>query len=304
MWQLSIKPLSGNHHELLGQWLEQWQALAITVQDSGHRPVMIDGDFFDQYVLTALFDPDCDRQEIELRLRLLLVTLRPDLSEQPDLQWHLLADQDWQQSWQQHSSAIAIEDRLLVLPTWLDLPPEWQQRPVIRIDPQMAFGSGSHETTYGCLQQLAHAAQQQPLGTVLDVGTGSGILAIAALHLGATAVVATDCDEVAVATCLDNARLNGYRSVEEGGPLHCYQRADIPEGCFDVIVANLLAGIITDLLPTLVQALSPDGLLILSGLLIEQTQAIIDRCHQSGLQQVDREQLGDWVVLSARRRPL
>ena len=306
MWELVIGPLRQETTEVLA-WLESYPFLALTIGDAGKKPVFSGQEAFAASNITALMDDadvlePADRYDMEIQLRLLLAALAEPGA---DVQWRCVVEENWQESWKSHCHPIEVRDSLVVLPTWLDPLPEWQHRQMIRIDPEMAFGTGSHETTFGCLDALVNLAKQRSpygLGSVLDIGTGSGILAIAALHLGASRVVATEIDPIAVETCYKNIQINGYAPPS----FSCEYRPDLPAGPFDVVVGNLLMDVIVDFLSpaagrSLVEVMAPGGEVILSGLLIEQVDLVQQACSNAGLQEIHVIQWQDWAVVTATK---
>jgi ribosomal protein L11 methyltransferase len=301
MWELTVEPLLHGTEGDLAALLETYPLAALTIADVGSRPVFSDQERFAGSRLVALVDraahPEVDLAMLEVQTRLWLaasgettatVCCRP------------VPEQNWQESWKEQYHPIEIGPHLVILPTWL--PEEaWIGRLLVRIDPEMAFGSGHHETTHGCLRALVDRAASGPLGNVLDIGTGSGILAIAALKLGARHVFATDLDPVAVTTCQKNATLNGYTDRE----LHCELRHDLPDGRFDVVVANLLLDTILLLLgpdsqPAIPDVVAEGGIVIFSGLLAGQVDRVRDACRAHGLESVECILAGEWAIVTAR----
>ncbi len=179
-----------------------------------------------------------------------------------------LAEEDWANAWKEHYHVLRISRRLVIVPTWRDYQPPVDDV-VIHLDPGMAFGTGLHPTTRACLERLEDTVA--PGMSVLDVGTGSGILALAAARLGATRVVALDMDPVAVAAAQANVVHNGLARVIEvrQGSLPLAR----PER-FDIVVANIIARVIAELAPALAQAVRSGGVLIASGIISERAAAV------------------------------
>jgi ribosomal protein L11 methyltransferase len=197
------------------------------------------------------------------------------LTPQP-LQWFPQEDEDWSLSWKQHWLPDPVGERLLILPAWLTLPEEHGQRLVIRLDPGSAFGTGGHPTTRLCLEALERLAARRPGGLaglrVADLGCGSGVLALAALKLGADAVTAVDLDPLAETATRQSASLNG---VEPAGRLRVGRGsiealAELQEARADLLLCNILAPVIEALAPSFSTVLAPEGQGFLSGLLVEQ----------------------------------
>jgi ribosomal protein L11 methyltransferase len=205
----------------------------------------------------------------------------------------------WATAWRAHTTTTRV-GRLLIRPSWVRAAP----RPgdvVVAIDPGMAFGTGMHASTRLALRGLAQALGRRPGAAVYDVGTGSGILAIAAAALGARAVWAVDSDPVATAAARANARLNGYARrvrVVDGSGL-----GGVP-GRADVIVANIVADTIVELLPDAGTRLVPGGVFVGSGITTGRVRAVLGAGRAAGLQQAAVLREGDWraVVFSARPR--
>ncbi len=209
-----------------------------------------------------------------------------------------LAQEDWLNAWKAHYHALEISPELAVVPSWEAA--GWSgpegQFPLV-IDPGVAFGTGVHETTVLCLRALVKLA---PGKTVLDVGTGTGILAIAAARLGAARVVALDLDPAAVGVARDNVAQNGVQdavSVLQSDLVAAVSGT----GTFDVVVANLLAGLVERLLPEVSRMLPPGGRLLASGLVQSQAQRVADAMRRHGFADIEEERIGDWVLLAGVR---
>jgi ribosomal protein L11 methyltransferase len=233
---------------------------------------------------------DPDREKIALGLQLLSMAAGDAFSD-ISISWLSIEEKDWANAWKEHAKPVATGQRLLILPSWLESDSNLQ-RMVIRMDPEMAFGSGSHETTRGCLEALEKIANNRSLGHVLDMGTGSGILAIGASMLGADLVTAIDNDPIAVETARKNCQLNKVDSNIS------IKRAETPPpGEFSTIVANILAEVLVNIQTSLVSALAPGGSLVLSGILDEQACEVIDAYTKCGLLKTDTLAMGEWVTL-------
>ncbi len=202
-----------------------------------------------------------------------------------------LASANWAEAWKADYAPMRIGERLLIVPSWC----EAESQPgdlVITLDPGMAFGTGLHPSTRLCLVALEGLVAD---GTsVLDVGTGSGVLAIAAARCGAASVMACDTDPTAVAVAQENAQLNGVEVTITAGSVD-----EVPPGRFDVVVANILAGVITRLAPHLADRLAASGTLIVSGILNEQADDVALGLEAAGLAVTGRTIEGDWVALTA-----
>ena len=210
-----------------------------------------------------------------------------------------IADQNWMEAWKQYYKPISIGQRLIIVPVWLDSPEP--ERIPIKIDPGMAFGTGTHPTTQLCLELLEQSLVAHHATHIIDIGCGSGILSIAALKLGVENALGVDIDIESVNNSRENAEKNGIGdefiigqgSVSEvlGGQ---FQYTDAP-----LVVANILAPIIIRLFGDgLADLAEPGGSVILSGILQEQEQKVIDVAQAKGLVLNGRKQMGDWVALT------
>jgi len=211
-----------------------------------------------------------------------------------------LADQNWMEVWKIRYQPIPIGKRLIIVPAWLESPDA--SRISIKIDPGMAFGTGTHPTTQLCLELLESCTPKD--GDVIDIGCGSGILSVAALKLGAGFALGVDIDEASVKASRENADANDIpadRFVIGLGSV-----TEVLAGRFQIrnaplVLANILAPIIIRLFDMgLADLLSPGGALILSGILAEQAEGVIFSSKANGLKLVEKHQIGDWVALLVR----
>jgi ribosomal protein L11 methyltransferase len=213
----------------------------------------------------------------------------------PRIDVDTIADDGWAENWKAHFPPLAIGERVYVHPPWVNHVPTG--RVGIVLDPGMAFGTGHHASTRGCLVLLERALTAAPGARVLDVGTGSGILAIAAAKLGAAEVWAVDTDPDACAVARDNAVVNRVDRVVHiaTGDLNA------APGTFAIVVANLLAGLLIEAAAALAARLRPGGIVIGAGILREEASAVLRAWRAAGL--TDDGDLADdeWIALSARR---
>lgn len=203
-------------------------------------------------------------------------------------------DEEWATSWKQYYKPIPVGDRLLVKPSWETADPAFRDRLVIELDPGMAFGTGTHETTTMCMEILAEADLSGK--RVVDVGSGSGILAIAAARLGALTVEALDYDPMAVKVARENVERNGVVGVVK------VRQSDLlgaVEGQYDVIVANIIARIIIAALPSVAEHLKPGGLFIASGIIREKADRVAHELADRGFLVMERREAGEWVAFVA-----
>lgn len=202
----------------------------------------------------------------------------------------VVADQAWAESWKDHFPPLAIGSRLFIHPPWVtDIP---AGRLGIAIDPGMAFGTGHHPSTRGGLVLLERHLEAKPNGRVLDVGIGSGILAIAAAKLGARGVVGVDVDPEACAIAAENAIANGVAHLE------VRQSIDDVREQFDVVVANLLANLLVGLIDPLRARLAPGGVLIGSGMLVAEATEVSEAWRRAGLIDPETHVEDGWATLA------
>jgi len=236
-----------------------------------------------------------------------LGSLRASLADLPGLagaapRLEPVPDEDWGHAWREHYAAVDLGRRLRIRPTWEAAGEDGRLE--IRIDPGLAFGTGTHFTTAACLELLEESltpSPPPPPPSVLDVGTGTGVLAIGAVLLGAGEVVAFDADPDAVDVARGNLRSNGMADRID---LWHGTLADLPTGHrFDRVLANLLAPLLCELAEDLAATLQDGGLLIASGLLVEQEAEVCAAMESAGLNVVESRSGGEWAALTASRRP-
>jgi ribosomal protein L11 methyltransferase len=218
----------------------------------------------------------------------------------PPLQFKTIVDEDWMVAWKQHYHPIPLGKRLLILPAWYEN--QDAARVAVRIDPSMAFGTGTHPTTQLCLELLEDYLE--PGQAVIDVGCGSGILSIAALKLGASRALAVDIDRQAIRSTIENATTNEVLDRLESGS---GSAGDIAAGKFSyhqapLVLANILAPVIIQLFTDhLADLILPGGILILSGILDRQVAEVLQATAENGLELVEQRQTADWVAPGVRR---
>lgn len=239
--------------------------------------------------VVAYVAPPADVDTFADALRAELADELPD-SAAPEVEWRWQENEDWALKWKQGLGPRQVTERLVVKPTWT----EWEVRPgqiVIDIDPQMAFGTGEHATTCGCLRLLDDALR--PGDRVVDIGSGSAILAIAAARLGAGEVIAVEYDPDANINARENLEMNGAESIRIIEAMA--DPALLRElGRFDLILANILSGVIRPLLPAFHEALggSAEGRLIVSGILRTESPDVIRDAEAAGfrVERIDAEE--------------
>ena len=227
------------------------------------------------------------------------------------LETRRIAEEDWANAWKEHYHVLHLGRRTVIKPSWREYTPQ-PDEVVVELDPGMAFGTGLHPTTHNCLLALEDVIR--PGDRVLDVGTGSGILALAALKLGASRVLALDVSAVAVEATRTNAAANGVANrmqarlaTLEGAAGEPY--FPLPPGVamlgaeigeFDIVVANIIARVIAQLAPALVRATKPGGTLIASGIIQERRAEAEEPLRAAGLSDIHALVEGDWVTLVGR----
>jgi ribosomal protein L11 methyltransferase len=206
-----------------------------------------------------------------------------------------VADEDWGEEWKKHFVPLDV-GRVRIRPSWIEAPPPPGAVEVV-LDPGMAFGTGSHPTTSLCLAALSDLLAERPGASVLDVGTGSGILAIAAHKLGARAVAANDDDPQAVEVARENARRNGAAVELAAAPL------DRIAGTFQLVVANILANTLVELAPAIAAKVARGGAVLLSGILVPQEEDVRRAYRAEGLRDLrSRERRdGEWSLVALER---
>ena len=220
----------------------------------------------------------------------------------PAASYKQIADQNWMEAWKQHYKPILIGERLVIVPAWMEASDP--ARIPIKIDPGMAFGTGTHPTTQLCLELMEKELAARYPSRVIDVGCGSGILSIAAIKLGAKSALGVDIDAGSILNARENANNN---QVGQELSLEVGSVQEILEGKFafrqaPLVLANILAPVIVRLFDAgLAELIEEGGAIILSGILQEQAQGVIDAAQTKGLRMSERKQMGDWVALTMSR---
>ena len=206
----------------------------------------------------------------------------------------LVEGDDWLEIWRKHFRPIHLSDRIVICPEWIKYEPQKGER-VIKIDSNMAFGTGEHETTSMCLKLIE--SYLTPESVCIDVGCGSGILGIAAIKLGARKAYLTDIDEIAVQSALHNAKVNGVEDKVTVSHSDLLNNADIKG---DIICANITGEILCRLAPSIPKNMLRDGVLILSGIIQSRLNMVIEAFEAQGLKIDRRMREGEWYALALR----
>ncbi len=206
-------------------------------------------------------------------------------------------EEDWATAWKKYYHPVKISGRFTIVPTWESYKPVESDELIIELDPGMAFGTGTHPTTVMCLQALEKYVQ--PDSTVIDVGTGSGVLAIGAALLNAKKILALDLDEVAVTAAKENIGLN--RCADKIGVIHGNLLDSVKEPA-DLIVANILAEVIVTFSQDAYDLLEPDGLFIVSGIISAKREMVKEDLLGKGFELIESVVMEDWVALVARKK--
>jgi ribosomal protein L11 methyltransferase len=245
--------------------------------------------------IIAYFEPTQSPAEICSEIVRFEATLKSSgLDPSLSCSCHVLPERDWNETWKNSFSPIDVGKTLRIIPSWLKA--ETNRIPII-IDPGMVFGTGHHETTRTCLSLIERTAKNCSHKRFLDIGTGTGILAIGAGRLGFEQVVAVDIDPLAVDAATRNAAANGLKNIE-------IRKGTISSvtGTFDVIVANLLSEILIAIAPDLNERMNPGGTAVLSGLLAGQEDEVIEAMRTAGLTFREKIIDGKWVSIILRKK--
>lgn len=285
--RLAITPEQAANYEDL---LLECGAVSVTFMDAEDQPIfepeLGTTPLWKHTHLLALFEGDTDPELLLLNLAQLCETL-------PAYQLETIADQDWERSWMDNFQPLCFGKRLWIVPSWCEAPEPNAVN--LLLDPGLAFGTGTHPTTALCLEWLDQYMQKDL--EVIDFGCGSGILAIAALLLGAKQVIGTDIDPQALEASRDNAERNHI--AEEHFPV--YVPEQMPKVTADVVLANILAGPLVELAPTLLALTGAKGWICLSGILEEQAEEV-RQAYQDHFNLQETVVKDGWVRIVGQRK--
>ncbi len=212
-------------------------------------------------------------------------------------------DVDWINNWKQYFHQFYIDD-ILIIPSWEEAKPEDEGKMIIHIDPGTAFGTGMHETTQLCIRQIRKYMTEG--AEILDVGCGSGILGMLALKFGAAYSVGTDLDPCAIDATHENMEANGIgREQYEIMIGNIIDDPQVQEKVgyekYDIVAANILAPVLVELTPVIVNQLKPGGIYITSGIINDKEQMVVDAVKKAGLELLEVNYQGEWVSVTARK---
>ena len=292
-WQEWVLETHSHHVELLEDWFFAQGALAVSLEDNADEPLLEPGPgetpVWQNVKVTALFAGDVDLEPIRAEIpdTLLAKNSRSDITT--------LRDRAWERVWMDDFSPIQMGPRLWICPSWSE-PPDASAINVY-LDPGLAFGTGTHATTAMCLAALDDAVRGGE--RVVDYGCGSGILAIAALRLGASSALGVDNDPQALTASRDNAQRNQIEASSLDILFPESTGIDAWAGNSDLVVANILAGPLLTLADELIALMTPGAKLLLTGILTEQAPELIERYARVNLQVSDTRD--GWVLMSGQR---
>lgn len=279
--------LPAQQTELIETVFTQLNSLAITYSDGGNQAIFeheLGNTPLWQFTrVTGLFE-NTDAKQLVKQVRQLLNADSP-----VEIHCQTLENKDWERAWLEHFKPMQFGERLWVIPNAYE-PPDANAINIF-LDPGLAFGTGTHETTALCLQWLAQNQINQL--SVIDFGCGSGILAIAAAKLGAKKIIAIDIDPQAIIATKENSIKNQVENRIKA-------EQTVPMQQVDLLIANILAKPLINLAPLFAKLLKPGATLVMSGILSEQADRLIEH-YQSNFTQFNRQKKGDWILLSCRR---
>lgn len=208
---------------------------------------------------------------------------------------HSIDEEDWAESWKKSYKPFRLGKHIVIKPGWEKYDPEPDDR-IIEIDPGMAFGTGTHETTGMCVELIEEYVK--PGMSVIDIGTGTGILAIAAAHMGAGEVLATDLDPMAVKVATENVAINGFEGKIR---TRCGDLLEAVNETGDVVIANIIADVIKMLAAPVRAHIAPGGRFICSGIARERKDEVLDALNAAGYKNLDIRDKGEWTAIEAER---
>ncbi|WDM24440.1 50S ribosomal protein L11 methyltransferase [Paenibacillus polymyxa] len=306
--------------EMISNFLHEAGAGGVSIEESGSLNKPRDtsyGQWYDrplndipegQAIIKGYFAEEVDMDRIRSQIEPRVEELRTFDIDPGEVQYELktVDEDDWANAWKQYFKPLRVSDRLTIKPTWEDYEPASEEEKIIELDPGMAFGTGTHPTTSLCLRTLESVIKGGE--EVIDVGTGSGILAIGAVKVGAKHVLALDLDPVAVSSARENTRLNGLEeriTIKESDLLSVLNASDPTLGIqlpVKLVVANILAEIILLFIDDVYKALEPGGIYIASGIWKNKEEVVETALKAAGFEIAEISRDEDWLAFVARKR--
>ncbi|MDY8047220.1 50S ribosomal protein L11 methyltransferase [Paenibacillus polymyxa] len=306
--------------EMISNFLHEAGAGGVSIEESGSLNKPRDtsyGQWYDrplndipegQAIIKGYFAEEVDMGSIRSQIEPRVEELRTFDIDPGEVQYELktVDEDDWANAWKQYFKPLRVSDRLTIKPTWEEYEPASEEEKIIELDPGMAFGTGTHPTTSLCLRTLESVIKGGE--EVIDVGTGSGILAIGAVKLGAKHVLALDLDPVAVSSARENTRLNGLEeriTIKESDLLSVLNASDPTLGIqlpVKLVVANILAEIILLFIDDVYKALEPGGIYIASGIWKNKEEVVETALKAAGFEIAEISRDEDWLAFVARKR--
>ncbi|WP_394925673.1 50S ribosomal protein L11 methyltransferase [uncultured Robinsoniella sp.] len=254
--------------------------------------------------LSFYLEEDVDKEEMLKNVRRELEELRTfiDIGEGTIVESQT-EDKDWINNWKQYFHQFYVDD-ILIIPSWEEVKKGDEDKMIIHIDPGTAFGTGMHETTQLCMRQLKKYVNADT--KILDVGTGSGILSIVAIKLGAKHAVGTDLDPCAISATKENLEVNEIApekmDVMIGNIIDDKQVQDqVGYEKYDIVAANILADVLVPLTPVIINQMKKGGIYITSGIIDEKEDCVVEAVKAAGLEVVEVTHQGEWVSVTARK---
>ncbi|MBE7896837.1 50S ribosomal protein L11 methyltransferase [Paenibacillus polymyxa] len=306
--------------EMISNFLHEAGAGGVSIEESGSLNKPRDtsyGQWYDrplndipegQATIKGYFAEEVDMDSVRAQIEPRVEQLRTFDIDPGEVRYELktVHEDDWANAWKQYFKPLRVSDRLTIKPTWEEYEPASEDEKIIELDPGMAFGTGTHPTTSLCLRTLESVIQGGE--EVIDVGTGSGILAIGAVKLGAKHVLALDLDPVAVSSARENTRLNELEeriTIKESDLLSVLNASDPTLGIqlpVKLVVANILAEIILLFIDDVYNALQPGGIYIASGIWKNKEEAVETALKAAGFEITEINRDEDWLAFVARKR--
>ncbi|KAF6568307.1 50S ribosomal protein L11 methyltransferase [Paenibacillus sp. EKM202P] len=306
--------------EMISNFLHEAGAGGVSIEESGSLNKPRDtsyGQWYDrplndipegQAIIKGYFAEEIDMDSVRAQIEPRVEQLRTFDIDPGEVRYELktVNEDDWANAWKQYFKPLRVSDHLTIKPTWEEYEPASEDEKIIELDPGMAFGTGTHPTTSLCLRTLESVIQGGE--EVIDVGTGSGILAIGAIKLGAKHVLALDLDPVAVSSARENTRLNGLEkhiTIKESDLLSVLNASDPTLGIqlpVKLVVANILAEIILLFIDDVYKALEPGGIYIASGIWKNKEEVVESALKAAGFEIAEINRDEDWLAFVARKR--